>query len=122
MKSFLLIVLCLLIVGCQRGYPPVILNNSTAGIEVTVTFDDGSGANEIGLAPDTAFLQNRQGLQIREIKAKDASGRLRTYGFAELSNARANRNIKFEVWILSNDAIRLGDETDYRDFLRTKKA
>lgn len=121
MKSCPWIVLCLLIVGCQQRYPPVILNKSGAGIEVTVIFDDGSGANEIRLAPDTAFLQNRQGFQIREIKVKDASGRLRTYGSAELSNGRANRNIKFEVWILSNDGIRLGDENDYRDFLRTRK-
>lgn len=121
MRNCVLLVLCLCLVGCDPAYPPVIVNQYSAPIELSVSFNSGDiWERGIRLAPGTAFVQRRKGLIIEEITVKESSGKMRNYGAADFEAARSKRRVDFEVWFLTEPGLKLGDKQDLRH-LRARK-
>lgn len=115
MKLCLLLAICLCIAGCESAYPPIVFNGYAIPIEISVSFTTTiAQESKIQLLSNTELVQNRTGLQIKEIVVHESTGKERVYGSAELLNARSKQQTAFEIWILTEQGLRLGDKEDLR--------
>jgi hypothetical protein len=122
MKSCIILILGVLLVGCDPAYPPIIFNAYNEPIEISVSFSNGaSPETAMQLSPKTELVQRRKGLNIESITVKEASGKTRTYLKSDLENARAKGKAGVEIWMLSADGLRLGDENELRELKRVKR-
>src|SRR6266568_348361 len=102
-------------VSCDRGYPPIIANEYDVPIEISISFV-GSAYRFSGTLPArTQLVQWRKGLEIEEIRVTLPSGQSRAYGPADLATARSKRKDSVDVWILSAQGLKLGDERELRE-------
>jgi hypothetical protein len=116
-KYCIFLLLCLSLVGCDPVYPPVILNEYADSIEMSVSFmNDVPAQTGLKLPPKTEFIQRHKGLVIKEITVKEPSGNLRLYRQADFEDARAKQKVDFEVWILSEQGLKLGNKDDLKKF------
>ena len=116
MRTLILAVACLWLVGCDPAYPPVIVNQYGDQIEIAVSFNGGDiWEREIKLEPNTVFVQRHKGFAIDEIIVKESSGKPRHYRATDFTTIRSNRKTEYEVWILSEEGLRLGDQEYLRD-------
>ena len=105
------------LIGCEFSYYPTIVNDGFEPIEISVT---GSFNNNpvltfnVWLAAESNSGQSVKGFKITQIKVREQSGNVRVYDAADLSIARSRQNIKDEVWILTKNGLRLGDEKDFK--------
>lgn len=110
---------CILLVafaGCDKGYPPIIANGCGFSVDISLSFAGVPQPSSGVLPAGSEVVQRRKGLNLIEIRLKEPSGRLRVYGKTELDAARMNTRVELEVWILSEQGLRLGDKEDLRKF------
>lgn len=105
---------CLLLLGCDRGYPPVIVSEYTKPIQIALRFNHNVNETGITLPPSVEFVQRRKNLEIQEIVVKEPSGATRTYSANDFQMARSARTVDVEVWVLTQDGLRL----EGQDYLR----
>ncbi len=101
--------------ACEHAYPPVIVSEYKAPIEISARFS-GQDEDKINLAPGGVFVQNRKNLQIEHVTIKEPSGELRTYARSDFDKARAGRKVAFEVWVFSEQGLSL----EGQDYLRKR--
>ena len=121
MKYCVFLILCLSLVGCDLVYPPVILNEYAGSIEISVSFtNDVPTQTGLKLPPKTEFIQRRKGMVIKEITVREPSGNLRLYQQSDFEDARSKQKVNFEVWILSEQGLKLGNKEDLKKFRMEK--
>lgn len=116
-----LVLLGFFLTGCDPVYPPVVMNGYSEPVEVSLSFA-GNIPSQVGirLPPKTKYVQRRQGLRVLEITIKRASGVLQSYRESDLEAARSTRKVQFEVWIISETGLKLGDKEDISRIMRGK--
>ncbi len=107
--------------GCDNGYSPVVVNAYDYPVEITIHFV-GEAPSVVGILPSgRELVQRRKGLEIKEIHVKEPSGRLHIYESTELNRMRAANSHSFEIWILSESGIALGDERYLKRLQRNRQ-
>jgi hypothetical protein len=99
----------------------VILNEYAGSIEISVSFtNDVPTQTGLKLPPKTEFIQRRKGMVIKEITVREPSGNLRLYQQSDFEDARSKQKVNFEVWILSEQGLKLGNKEDLKKFRMEK--
>lgn len=121
MRTYVFLALCLCLVGCDLGYPPVVINGYNESIEISLSFNGGKFLETKGLLPpNEEFVQRRKDLKIDKITVKEKSGKLHTYLSADLEKIRSSQKTEFEVWILTEAGLKLGDKEFLLELRRSK--
>jgi hypothetical protein len=120
-KSLILGLLLPCLTGCEKGYPPVVANAYQTPVEILIAFV--GVAQPVGgvLPAGCELVQHRQGLILESVTIKEGSGKLRIYKASDFTTVRGNRVLKTEVWFVSEDGLKLGDEKDLWELKRNKR-
>jgi hypothetical protein len=112
-KILLLLVLafCCCFTNCDRACAPVLVNETASPIAVSVSWAN-AGEEIIAIPPQREFFQRRKGMSIVSMSVRLESGKIETFTARELESLRRKAPTTFEVWIFTENGIRLGDQTD----------
>jgi len=106
--------------GCDKGYPPVVVNEYPAPVEILIVYD-GHVTPTKGIIPSmTELVQRQEGRMIVEIKVTDSIGNIHDYQLSELNHIRSETKTDFEIWILNSSGIRLGTRDELQKVIENR--